>query len=305
MGPNVREVSTSRYGGRGGSVYGRARTPAATARLRPVQLAWLGGRPAEDVEGGLRAGRTTARRSCRCRRAGATAGPFAARGARRPASWPAPGSRGRRRGDCVADSSSRVSARRTPLSPPFDVPAGREPGNRRQLLGRSAGQLGLRGQRVEAADCPDVAAVERPDQVHDFVVAGDVVAAIPAVDGRAHEHGLPTATRPGSRKARETAPDASRRAAATDDSRTALVVLRPRAVLAHQGFDSHVVEPAAGDDDPEPRTSTTAVGRRTRAATTRSMSVSMLMPVCVFELALAVSAVTAWPGGDARGGSRS
>ena len=56
-------------------------------------------------------------------------------------------------------------------------------------LASSSGQPCLAGQRVEAADGPGVAAVERLHELHHVVVGRDVVAAALQVDGGPDEHG--------------------------------------------------------------------------------------------------------------------
>src|SRR5207247_1194876 len=68
-----------------------------------------------------------------------------------------------------------------------DVAAHREPGDRGDLAGHRLGQSRLRPKRVEPANGPRVATIERSHKIHHLVVVGDVVAATLQVD-RVAEH---------------------------------------------------------------------------------------------------------------------
>ena len=195
----------------------------------------------------------------------------------------------------LAASSSRVSARSVPRRPPLTCALIENQRDRRNLAGHALRQPRLRPQRVEAAERPGVvAAVERAHERHHFVVRRDVVAAALQIDGVMHHR--PAADRDDARlqeRERERVVRSSRRrpvaarriratvhgARAADQEPDALVFLDLRAVLAHQRFDFHDVEAAGGDDHARAAASASAPSAP-RQATTWSMSVSMLMPVC-------------------------
>ena len=181
--------------------------------------------------------------------------------------------------------------------PPLTSAARREPGNGRQLLASSSGSAGLRRERIEAARRPRHCRCSS-DRTS-FIISSFGSRCRRRSSGRsraARAAVLPTATRPGSRNATRlgsarAVPLVGDRSLGIDDHADALVVLDRGAVLAHQRLDLHVVEAAPRQHE---RRSPAALARVVsrggdQRRTTRSMSVSMLMPVW--------SSNSRWPSG--------